>query len=107
MGVEPSGRVKVRQVLVVSPNEEWLLGTLQPMSPFLKSQDNCKKLLVSNVIITLCWRETPNAKSTGMELVCRRMALGEYGPLAGTQGIHLYHKVTSWARMLRNGGTGE
>lgn len=80
---EPSGRAQVREVLMASPNEEQLPGTLQPTSPLLKGGYHCQNFPVTIIIISLCWKEMLGQKSTGMELVCSKMTLEECGPHTG------------------------
>lgn len=55
--VQPSSRVEIRQVFVVSPNNERWCSPLQPVPVLLQDQNQRQQLLVPQVMITLCGRE--------------------------------------------------
>lgn len=53
MGVQPLSSAQVGEVLVVSPDEEWMLSSLQPVSPLVQRQDHGQQFPVSHVVISL------------------------------------------------------
>jgi len=45
--------LEIGQVLVVCPDQNWMLGPLEPVSPFLQGEFYGKKFPVSNIIVLL------------------------------------------------------
>ena len=56
-GTEPLRVVDVGQVLVVRPDEDGMLGALQPVPPLRKGLADGQKFPVPHVVLTLRWSE--------------------------------------------------
>ena len=70
-GIESFGGPDVLKVLMISPNQEWLLCSLQPMSPFFHGHFNGQQLPFSHVVIPFSGREFPRQKGAGVKLLVR------------------------------------
>ena len=98
--VEPTGRTEVREVLMVRPHNEGMSGSLKPVPPLLKSQDDRQQLPVPDVIVPLCQRELAGEEGTRVLFKVRGGALIEHGPHPGVGSIYLHDKL--WSRVWVN-----
>ena len=64
--VQPFSGGPVGQVFVVGPYNEWLLCSLQPMSPLLEIQHHCQEFPVFYIIVSLCRGEMTGEIGTGV-----------------------------------------
>ena len=53
----------------MSPYQERLLGTVQPVAPLLQGQFRHQKLLVASVVISVCWDEATREEGAGIGLL--------------------------------------
>ena len=92
---------------MISPYDEGMLRTLQPMSPFFQSNLDRQQLTVPNIVVPLGWRKLPRQEGTWVELVVLIRALGEHRSHAIIGGVHLHHKLPARIRNCEDGGRGE
>lgn len=60
------------EVLVVRPNYERMLCSLQPVPPLLQSYHYCQLLTVSNVVVSLCRGQSCEEEGTRINLLVPR-----------------------------------
>ena len=74
--------------MMINLYQERPLGTIQPVESVLQGQFLCHKLLVANVVISLCWGEATRGEGAGMELMVNACALGQYSLYSHAGCIH-------------------
>ena len=80
---------------MVSPNEYWVLGPLQPVSPFLQGSVNGQQFPVPHVVVAFRRGEAPRQERDWMDLLVLRSPLGQYGPDAGVRCVDLHNELAS------------
>ena len=76
----PSGLARVKvfrnlevlQVLVVGPEQECMLGTLQPVPPLLEGHLDGQQLPITDVVPRLCGTQPMGVEGAGVDLAIRR-----------------------------------
>lgn len=91
---------------MVSPDDERLLCSFQPVSPFLEGGDHSQQLSVSDVVVSLSrwgltWEESMGCIFWSSEYPW------QHGSHPSIQGIHLRDELFSGFQMGENRGRGE
>ena len=80
---------------MVRSHNEGMSGSLKPVSPLLKSQDDRQQLPVPDVVVLLCWRELAGEEGTRVLFLVRGGALREHDPHPGVGRIYLHDELRS------------
>ena len=92
-GTEPLRIADVSEVLVVRPDENGVLGSLQPVPPLLEGHVDGQKFPVSHVIIPLGRGESSGQEGDRVDELVLLRALGKHGSDAYIRRIHLYDEL--------------
>ena len=90
--IKPLSLPNVLQVLVVCPQNKWMQGPFQPMSPLFKGDLHSQQFPVADVVIALRRAEPPGQEGAGMHLAILR-PLRQHCPNAVVRRIHLHHEL--------------
>lgn len=75
-GIESFGSLNILQVLVVCPVQK-ILGTFEPVTPFLQSQLDSQEPSVANITVPFSGRQAMREVGTGVEYMVCGGLLGE------------------------------
>ena len=69
--------VEVLQILVISPDLDWVSGAFEVMTPFFETTDDRKHLCVVDLIVAFNWGEALREECNRMPFVVFPRLLGE------------------------------
>ena len=90
--------LKVGQVLVVSDDGDRMRCTLNVLTPFSESKDDCKEFAVINIVVSFGWEESTREVGTRMEITVG-IRLEQDGACCEQRGVGHNGK---WSSNIRN-----
>ena len=98
---------EIFQIVIVSPDQEWLFCSFQPVLPLFQHHLDRQEFLVDYIVVPLCMIETMGQQGRGMTLLVLGRLLGHDGPHSNGRSINLSHKLTGRGWMDEDGCCGE
>ena len=94
-GTEPLRIADVGEVFVVRPDEDGVLGSLQPVPPLLEGRVDGQKFPVTHIIIPLGQGESSGQEGNRVDELVLLGSLGQHGSDAYIRRIHLYDELSA------------
>ncbi len=105
-GIEPLGFTKILQIFVICNDGEWVISSLQPVTPLFQHKIDGEQLTISDVIVLLCWGQFPGVVSERLEAWRLTELLGQHRGWDGWMGavlkVVLSASKASWALMFQD-----